>query len=237
MRILTDNLLLDASLSMTNPSSTYPVANVVHPFKAKVAKSSGITTVVTGSFALNRDINCACIGNHNCISVVVKLYNSSSTLLATFTNNAPVDNDIMYFATTYANVASITFTCTSISTLAIGALSCGKYVQVYNLVSGYEVEYEDTSSYEQSQNGQVTQYAGTILRSFGISLININAENRGLFQDAYGIVLKGFPFWLDQYEGVVNTIEPPIFGYFTESILEVNKQGLYSLSTSFKEAK
>ena len=237
MMIQTENVLRTATLSMTNPTSTFPVANIVHPFMIKLAKGTIDISTISALWSGDQSMNSLFVGYHNLYSVTIRLYNSASALLATISKTSLELYDVVYFTETYTTVRSMEIDIVSSSEASLGSVSVGEAWKLPNMIAGYTTEHADTSTVEQSTKGQVTQYAGQRLRGFPIALNNISTAERKIFFDTYDFVLKGYPFWIDQYEDILPSEYPPMYCYFTEDPTEVRHQDMFSVTTAVKEAK
>ena len=58
MKILFDNILEDSTLSATNESLNYPVANLGHPFLEKRFQSTTTTSTITADWTTDQCISC-----------------------------------------------------------------------------------------------------------------------------------------------------------------------------------
>lgn len=135
MRVLYDNLLEAAALSATNEDPNYPVENVYTTTLLTRFQADTNSSVITCTLAEASTISCFAFGNHNINTLAIKLTDS----LAAETTYNYTASDLrfsesvtreMVYETAVEDIVEIEYTITSVSTLYIGGLAAGQYLQM-----------------------------------------------------------------------------------------------------------
>ena len=219
---------------MTNADINFPVESLYSNYLEEIAQASGGATTITINFDTPQTMNSYFIGYHNLSNFIITLYDEFSAVLYTDTFT-PDKQSIRKYITTVLNVARIELTLAASSAVFLGSFSCGIFTQLYNIVVPFNIQYVNTSKFEQTDGGQVLHRVGRRLAAFDINLAKNTDEQAEAFEEAYDEVLSGKTFWLDRNEDLDS--RQPMFVFFDGDLSTSDIDEFIDLTTSVREAK
>jgi len=236
MRILTKNIIEDnSSIVMTNADANYPVEALYSNMLEEITQASAGSTLITVGFAADQSVDSIFLGYHNASSITVVLLDQVDVILHTEVFSFPLQRARKYI-TLLTNVRKIEITInSSAGNVFIGGVMCGKYTQCNNISSPFNIDYLNTSVFEQTDGGQVLFREGLRLAAFNIVLNKNTDAQHDTFVAAYDQVLSGKTFWLDRNED--RELRLPMFGFFNGDLSTSEGNEFIDITTSFKEAR
>ena len=235
MRIMTNNIIANnSSILMTQPNTSYPVSNIYNNMLEDTAQAASGTTTITIIFDTDQIVDTILFGYHNAATVIFVFKDSSDQVIHTETFSYPQLYTKKYInKLTTVRKIEITLT-TSEAYIFIGNIFCSNYVQMHNVRLPIDVEYTDTSVYEQTLGGQMLYREGITLQSFTVNCDKLTDAQIAEFKAAYDVVHQGKCWWMDRYEDLV---DEPIYGAFSTNYHTIRINTLTNLSFAFKEAR
>ena len=227
MKILFDNVLIDAAISTGDASANYPISNIVHAFLRKRYQSVGTdydTIYIT--LASVTAINCFFVSYSNTTQIVVRFYNASSTLLRTdilygaannkrYTTDGNLrvltdgdiritqeasdeDSDATHFDS--IDVKKIEIDVYGASGTYIGGIAAGEAEDFGDPMSPWEEPYIDNSIVTASPYGQTLQQQIDPLRSYSWMIRDLTRDETNEIRDIYYMYGYGARIWIDPFE-------------------------------------
>jgi len=231
MRIMYDNLLKTATLTATNENVNYPIANVFHKWKRKVFKSSVATSVITAVLDTPTTISAVAFAYHNLLSGTVAFYDSSDSLLDTWTLDVSLDTQSQYG--TVADVAKVVFSLASLTTISLGSLFVGD--SIYSMKeSTQDIPLASTDSVTSSSDSQVSGRGGSVTRSGTITIPLLSSDERKAIELAFVTCGMIQPFFLDLWDSS-HAHFSPVYGVFNSDLTVTHEWDFDSISFNFKE--
>ena len=230
MRLAWNNLLKTASsISATNEDANYEIENVYSKWKKQKFQADTTSSVVTIAWAADQTISCIGWAYHNMSGISAVMKNAAAATLATWAPTPTYQTDVSY-QTELTTVRSIVITITSASTLYLGGLFFGTYLDV-DKEPTQALPYKSTANITKSLGGQVAGRTGVILRSAPLTFPYITNTQRVAFETAYDSLQELYPFWLDLWQSSHATFQP-IYGHFTSGI-NTSKDNNQAVTVSF----
>jgi len=216
MRIAWQNLAkTNATIAAPTEDSNYPVENLYHKWKLKRFQSTNTGAVLTITWSADISVSCIGIAYHNLSGCSVVLKNSADATLDTWTVPITYQTDL-YVDTELTTVRSIVITMTSASTLYLGGLFVGSYIEI-DKEAGQDIPLSDTSNMTKSIGGQVAGRLGVTLRSGSITVPDLTVTQRKAFESMQEDLQKIYPFWLDLWHSSHASFEP-FYGHLTSGM-------------------
>lgn len=237
MKILFNNVLLDATLSANNASPNYPVDNLIHRFlKKRYQHTAASFDTVTVTLDTSTDIDYFFAGYSNAPQIVVRLYDSTPTLLKTDTiTNIGEGSKSINYGQTYS-VKTIEIDVYGGSGGYLGGIGAGEVEEFKDPLSPWEEPYQDNTKINSSDEGQTTRNKRRPLKLYSWSfreLTRIEAnEKKDLYED-YSI---GAIVWVDPFEDGGDYMQP-IYAIIENPPLESKNGRRYDQQWSFREAR
>ena len=181
MRILADNLLRTADLSITNEDGSYPIENVYHRWKKLCFRSSGIESVLTATWGADQVIDSVGILYHDLTGLSIELYDAADTLLSTWTVNVDSQSNVSYHDK-LTTVRKAVVTMSGVTGFYVGVLSLGRHIEILKKAPRQGLDLTTTAQRILSNDGQVSGRLGSVLRSFKVSLTDIDSDEKDLIE-------------------------------------------------------
>lgn len=231
MRISYLNLLKTASISTDSENANYPLENVYHIWKKKYFQAEDTTCTITATFDEISDISSVCLAYHNLTDCEVKFYDSSDTLLDTWTLDCSHETEAQYGEV--ADVSYCTIACTSTNNARIGVLYVGDSVYA-NIESDQSIPLSSSDTVVSSSDMQVSGRQGSVTRTASVTIPLLNASERKEIEYAYyecGLIK---PFFLDLWDSSHDYFEP-IYCKFTGELTSTHHEGYDEVEFSIQE--
>jgi len=230
MRILFKNETITASLSVLYENAQYPVTNLNHVFLKKIFKSTQNSDVITILFPSAIPINSIYVGLTNAISITLRLYNVSSTLIDT----KVVDTD--KFSAVFTSIPSVKYVTVTFSASApvyVGTIGIGQNFIMPDPINDVVKGFIDNSIEADSLDGQTMMNKIEWLRSVKSSHFVYDIDEYNEIYEQFSGISR--PVWVDYFENTTNTINP-VYGKTRLSSPSKNDR-LYSFKIETAEAR
>jgi hypothetical protein len=235
VKLLTNNVLKNATITSTNESVNYPAEFLVDNFlrlRYQCIDSSDTITVVLDEAA---DIDSFYFGYTSSLSTISVAYKASGVTLGTssFATYAGEQFASDHFAT-LSDIDTIVISITGTSGMYIGGIGAGEAIDMPYAIAAWSDEFVDNSIVTRTPHGQVQQNYVEPLKTFGFSFETVE------FDDFYEIKaalqnLGGAPCWVTFFEDSPTTFEPL---YCTVAMSGANRQlYTYNFDLDFLEAR
>lgn len=237
MRILFENVLLDASLSAGSASDNYPVTNLIDRFlKKRYQHTAAVYDTVTITLSTSTDIDYFFAGYSNSSQIVVRLYNAAAALLSTDTiTSIGAGTKSIDYGQTYS-VKSIQIDVYGASGTYLGGVAAGVAETFVDPVASWSEPWEDNTSVSGSPVGQSLRNKRDALRLYTWNFRELTravANSYRLLYYTYGL---GAIVWIDAFESAEDFIEP-MYSILNSAPTAVKNGRRYDMEWSFKEAR
>jgi len=221
MRILYNNLLETASISVTNEDANYPVENVYDATLRSQFRAGTNSTVITATLAAASTVSTFAFGGHNIATVAVKLTDSGAATTTYNYTNADLIFDFerpqaIKYETAVNDVVEIEYTITSTLETYIGGLSAGQYLQMPFFSINPKIGYQSSGSAQKSRGGVTFNVPGTVLETFSCNFDSNLIANKNAQEAFFKVVQVYKPFWVDRWEE--STEFPVLFAQNTKDV-------------------
>ena len=238
MKILFDNKILDATLSANNASANYPVDNLIHRFlKKRYQHTAASFDTVTVTFSALTDIDYFFAGYTNSTQLVVRLYDSTPTLLKTDTITTGLCDGVVSikYDQTYS-VETIEIDIYGGSGTYLGGIAAGVVENFKDPTSPWEEPYLDNTRRNSSDSGQVSRNQIKPLRVNNWIFRELTRDEANDKEELYLDYSVGAIVWIDPFEDD-NTFMEPYYATIQDAP-RTNKNGRrYDQQWSFREAR
>lgn len=262
MKILFDNVLIDATITADNASANYPVSNLVHPFLHKRYQKVNTTyDTITITLSAATTMNCFFVSYSNANKIVVRFYNASSTLLRTETfsgvNNERyttggdlrvlTDGDIRIAQEAYGedsdavhfdsiDVKTIEIDVYGDSSAYVGGIAAGEAEDFGDPMSPWEEPYIDNSIVADSLYGQTLQQQIEPLRAYTWMIRDLTRSETNDIRDIYYQYGYGARLWIDPFEDDHDFMRP-FYGRLNAAPRITKNGRRYDVELQFREAR
>jgi hypothetical protein len=198
MKILFDNALEDATLTALYASPNYPVANLSHRILKKRFQSILNSDTITMSWAAAVVVNSIYVGYTNATAFVLRLYNASSTLLATI-SFTPSDMAKHFAAVSGVRSAQLDIS-NSLTSVYLGGVGIGEDYTMPDPRNDWGDGFVDKSKKEVSADGQVF---GDRIEPLRMIPLNFFSAEHALYREIRDLVKPNnriVPLWVDVFE-------------------------------------
>ena len=211
MKILLNNLILNASLTATDEDESYPVSRVKDRFLEYRFKSVVTSSTITASWATNQTVSCIAIGYHNATSGTYTLKDSGGSTVGSGSLEVDYDTCMTYF-TAVSTVRSIEITLTSTSVLYLGGLGCGDPLEIeyHNVNPRFDYINKDSATF--LDGGQAL---GKLTKNRIVRNVTVGSLTEAQFlsiMDGLDMVGNSFPVYFDLYDTSHSRLKRPIHG-------------------------
>lgn len=227
MRILSTNLLESATVTATNENASKPVENLWDKWRDLPFASTSTSSVITSEWSADQDVNSVGFASSKGTAptgISVALYDSTDTLLATWTLSVTYSQDVEYF-TKLTTVRKAVVTLTGASGFELGVLSIGAYDEINRKAPGQGLDTGLPSVTSLSRGGQVSGRIGTPLKAFSVSLVGLSNSERNVVQSIYDQRQGLLPWFLDIWQSS-HDVQVPLYVVFA-GVLSVSKTSDY----------
>lgn len=238
MQVLQQNELKNYStITSTNADPTTIIYNLLDDFLMKKYISSSTTDTLTFTLNDGYDIDCVAFGYHNLTSIVFKFYDFADTLLYTETISSPRETEMKYF--TEVTAKKVVIDLVASSSIYLGGVSAGVNLQLphFDIVPKFGLNIRSFTN--QTVGGQSIGQKRTILRSIGVSFIDITQAQFDEIETLLKAVQNVDPIFLDIYSG--STVINPMYCKISGDVFDVVQLGesgiVYNGAMDFIECK
>lgn len=209
MKILFDNVLLDATLSADAASANYPVENLIHQFLYKRYQHLDPSyDTVTITLDAETDINYFFAGYSNAPQVVVRIYSGAAALLSTDTlTSIGTGTKRIKYSQTYA-VKTIEIDVYGGVGGYLGGVGAGVIEDFPDPLGDWSEPFEDNTTVTDSATGQSLRNRILPLKRYTWIFKDVErsvANDYKLLYNNYGI---GAIIWIDPFEDVDDFLTP-----------------------------
>ena len=237
MRILFDNLILDATLSGGDASTNYPLTNLQDAFLQKRYQTiaAGDTTVVC-TFDADVTVDVVFVGYTNAAGITATLKNSGGSTLAS--ESFTLDNGVsaIHFASTYTTVRSIEFTVSGGAGTYVGGFAAGELYALPDPIASWEEPYTDNSTVTVSPAGQSLQNYVQPLRQYRWTFREFTRTEINALRSEYQAVGVGARVWVLPFESNQDFVEP-LYATILEAPRTIKNGRRYNMTLAFQEAR
>ncbi len=214
MRISYNNLLKKAMLIATNQNSNYPVENIFHQWKKKIFKATDLSSEITVNLSEVSDISSVCIAEHNLSACSVEFYDSTDTLLDTWTLDTSKRTEAHYGAISNVEYAKVYLTSNSL--VELGVLFMGD--SIYSLIEAdTDIPLSSSDNVLASSDRQISGRKGSVTRGGTINIPLLSSDERKDIESCFyecGLIT---PFFLDLWNSSHEHFEP-VYCVFTNDL-------------------
>ena len=236
MRILFDNILLDATFSAGEASANYPVTNLAHQFLRKryqhTASSYDTVTITLDSAT---DIDCFFAGYSNSTQLVVRFYDALDALLLTETLVVDSGTNSFYKNQTYS-VKKIEIDVYGASGTYLGGVGAGVCEVFPNPMSPWEEPFIDNSRVTSSDYGQTLNDQIEPIRRYAWMFRDSTRDGVNDLRDLYKLYPMGSRIWIDPFEDNHDYMEP-FYGVVENTPFTPKNGRRFDMEWYFKEAR
>lgn len=214
MRISYNNLLKNSTIVATNEVANYPATNLYHVWKKKLFKASATTTQITVTFSEISSISSVCLAEHNLTECTVEFYDTTDTLIDTWTLDTSFKFEAVYGDISDCKKAIVN--ATSLSNVEIGLIYIGD-----SIYSGIEAEnsipLSSNDNVLASTDRQISGKRGSSTREASVTIPMLSSDERKEIEACYyscGLII---PFILDLWNSSHSEFEP-VYCVFTSNL-------------------
>lgn len=207
MRLLYDNRLGEATLSMTTQNDSFPVGNLVEREIGLVAKSTISSTTITATWGVNQTVSCIALSNTNATTATFALYDSTDTLLDSGSLEIEYLHNITHFDE-YATVRKLEIYIENSAEVYLGGASCGDCLHFDFHNVNPRMDFPSESSVSWLLGGHSLGVKGSSLRQWRATLSDISLSQKARLEDMFSLVDTVYPIYADLYEALHDTQEP-----------------------------
>jgi hypothetical protein len=234
MKLLLNNIILDATITSLNGSLNYPPENIQDSVLAKRFQSSIDQDVLTCDFESQSSVNCFYYSFTNASTIQVRFFIGSDTLVYAFTISSPEDTGAYHFNTIVADFMEIVI----IGGLGvyIGGCATGLDVSFPNPVSPWNENVEDNSIVSENRAGETQTESIESLDVYSWIFRENSREEVNYYKNLLETVGLGTLIWVDPFEQDHDFISP-LYAKLTNPV-KISKDGRnYRFNLDIKQAR
>lgn len=231
MRIAYENLLKKSLIVATNENSNYPVENLYHQWKKKVFQATDITSQITVTFDEVSTVTAVCLGYHNLSACSVQFYDSTDTLLDTWTLDTSNRTEALYGSV--SNVEYAVINATSFENVEIGLFFIGD--SIYSLIEAEnDIPLKSSDSVLTSSDRQISGRRGSSTRAGTLTIPLLSSDERKALEECFYTCGLIVPFFLDLWNSSHDDFEP-VYCVFTSDLTVRHTQNGDTITFSIQE--
>lgn len=237
MKILFENVAIDATISDTNGSPNYPADNLINSSLRKRFQTGFTSADAIFDLAEDEDISCFFAGYTNADSIDVEFFDQYLSSLYSFTITNPNEDVESLFFDTVSGVSRVTVTINGASgNVYLGGVGFGLEQDIMYPADGFSENYTDNTVFSKSPGGQLLQNYIKPLRSYDLNMRENTRAAINNIRSLYELTGKGYRLWIDITEDNHDFIRP-MYGNIVDNFSDIKNGRRYDYPLTLEEAR